>query len=74
MTQKKLILEYMRKYGGITSKEAMNDLGIMRLASRIHDLTVDGYQIDRVTEKAKNRFGETTHFTRYSLVGEEESQ
>lgn len=71
MTQKKMIIEYMEKNGGITSMEAFRDLGITRLASRIHDLTVDGYDIVRTDEVSINRYGETTRFTRYSLAKEE---
>lgn len=71
MTQKKMIIEYMEKNGGITSMEAFRDLGITRLASRIHDLTVDGYDIARKDEVSVNRYGETTRFTRYSLAKEE---
>ena len=43
------------------------DLGITRLASRIHDLRELGIEIDSETIKGKNRYGETVHYTRYSL-------
>ena len=66
-TQCQRIIDYIKKFGSITTIEAFTDLGITRLASRIHDLTVDGYDIERQTESGKNRFGETVHYTRYSL-------
>lgn len=60
----------MRDYGSITSLEAVNEYGIMRLASRIHDLRVSGYDIIATTEKGKNRYGEPTSYSRYSLGGQ----
>ena len=71
MSQKKMIIEYMKKYGSISAIEAMRDLGVMRLASRIHDLTVDGYDIVRTDVSSRNRFGEPVRYTRYSLAEEE---
>ena len=38
MTQCERIVEYIKQNGSITAREAMTDLGIMRLASRIADL------------------------------------
>ena len=67
MTQCDRIIDYIKRFGSITTIEAFTDLGITRLASRIHDLTEDGYDIERQTESGKNRFGEKVHYTRYSL-------
>jgi hypothetical protein len=67
MTQCERILRYMRDNGSITSAEAMSELGIMRLASRIADLKQMGIEVVAQTEKGLNRFGERTRFTRYSL-------
>ena len=71
MTQCERVVKYMEDFGSITSMEAVNDLGIMRLASRICDLSKQGYQIERTTESGRNRYGETTSYTRYSLRKEE---
>lgn len=38
MNQCETILRHLRDYGSITSLEAMQEYGIMRLASRISDL------------------------------------
>lgn len=38
MTQCQMIKEYIEVHGLITAKNAMNDLGVMRLAARIQDL------------------------------------
>ena len=45
LSQCKLILEYLAEHGSITAWEAMAELHIMRLASRIHDLKKMGYDI-----------------------------
>ena len=69
MTQCERILKYMDDFGSITPLEAMNDLGIMRLAARISDLTRSGFPIRKETVKDKNRYGETVHYARYKKVG-----
>lgn len=68
-TQCERIIDFMERNGSITAKEAMNELGIMRLASRIADLKADGYEIETTTEYSKNRFGERTHYARYAIGG-----
>lgn len=67
MTQEQRIIEYIDLFGSITTTEAFTDLGITRLASRIHDLQKSGYDIKREMVKGKNRYGEPIHYMRYSL-------
>ena len=67
MTQCERILRHFKDYGSITSREAMNEYGIMRLASRISDLRKLGYDITVTTETSKNRYGEPTSYARYSM-------
>ena len=62
------ILRHLKDFGSITSMEAMNEYGIMRLASRINDLRSHGVRIKSETVAAKNRYGETTHFAVYRLT------
>lgn len=71
MKQTDRILRHMDMFGTITSAEAMTDYGIYRLASRISDLRKMGYDIKKETVKGENRFGEPTHFARYSINREE---
>ncbi|MBO5567795.1 MAG: helix-turn-helix domain-containing protein [Clostridia bacterium] len=71
LTQCERIVRHMNDYGSITSLEAMTEYGIMRLASRISDLKKAGYDIRSVTEAGKNRYGEPTSYSRYSLAGGE---
>ena len=66
-TQNERILKYMQDFGTITTAEAMTELGVYRLASRINDLKRDGYAIHKVTVRATNRYGETVRFAQYSL-------
>lgn len=70
MTQNEKVLRHMEEFGGITPLEAIQEYGILRLASRINDLKRDGILIRREIVQSKNRFGETVHYARYSLGGE----
>ena len=67
LNQCQRILQYMEDFGSITSAQAMTDIGVYRLASRICDLKGMGYAIKSVTKTAKNRYGEPTRFKEYSL-------
>lgn len=67
MTQCERVIQYLQEFGSITTLEAVNELGILRLASRICDLTQEGYKFRRETVTGKNRYGDKTHFTRYYL-------
>ena len=69
-SQEQRVLEYIERYGSISTYEAFIDLGITRLASRIFDLSEKGYNFDRRQVKATNRLGEKTYYTRYSLKKE----
>ena len=70
-TQNQRILEYILAFGSITQLEALNDLGIMRLASRISELRKRGYNIESKTETVKNRYGAACYIKRYSLKSKE---
>lgn len=69
-TQCERVLDYMNTFGSITQLDALKDLGVMRLASRISDLKKQGYSIESKSEAVKNRFEETCYIKRYSLKGE----
>lgn len=66
-TQNERIISYIQEFGSITQLEALQDLGVMRLASRISDLKRQGYNIKAKTETVKNRYGESCYIKRYSL-------
>ena len=70
-TQNQRVIDYMREYGSITQLQALSDLGVMRLASRISDLRRSGYPITSRTESVKNRYGETCRIKAYSIAEKE---
>lgn len=70
--QTERILNYIREFGGITSLEAMRDLGIYRLASRVSDLKKEGVILNRRFIKVKNRYGESTSIAYYYFDDEKE--
>lgn len=61
------IYKYMKDFGSITQLDAIRDLGVMRLASRISEMRMSGIAIKKEMETGKNRYGEPTHYARYSL-------
>jgi hypothetical protein len=67
-TQAQRVLDYMDTFGSITQLEALKDLGVMRLASRISDLKKQGYPITSDVVAVKNRFDEDCYIKRYKLV------
>lgn len=70
MTQEQRVVNYIHQFGSITALEAMRDLGIYRLASRICDLKEGGYEFERDLVKVENRYGETTRVARYRIKRE----
>lgn len=66
-TQCERVLSYMLDFGSITQYEAMQDLGVMRLASRISDLKKLGYPIRCEMIQVKNRYEEKCWVKRYHL-------
>ena len=67
-TQAQRVLDYIEENGGITQLDALKELGVMRLASRISDLKKQGYPIKSETISVKNRFEEDCYIKRYSLA------
>ena len=66
-TQTQKILQYLEKFGSISSYEAFVELGITHLAARLRNLEDDGYVFNRETIKGKNRLGEDVRYIKYSL-------
>lgn len=67
MTQRERVLDYIRKHGAITQFEATSELGILRLASRIHELKKQGHDICTDTATVVNRFNEKCRVAMYSM-------
>lgn len=68
ITQKDRILEYIRKFGSISSFEAYANLGITQLGARIDQLKKEGFKFRTEWESNTNRFGEKTEYKRYYLA------
>ena len=64
------VLAYMIEHGSITTQQAIRDLGMTELRSRISELSRAGFPIRKEWQNAKNKFGETVSFVRYSLEAE----
>ena len=71
-TQRQMVLDYMNDFGSITSLEAIVDLGVHRLASRVSELKKMGYPIVSEFVPVKNRYGETCHVKRYRVEGQKQ--
>lgn len=71
LTQNERVLAYLEEYGSITQLEALSELSVFRLASRISTLRKLGYPITSKMETVKNRFGENCKIKRYSLLRSE---
>lgn len=68
MTQQEKILNYIERFGSISTMEAFRDLGVTRLAARISDMEKCGIIVGREMISSKNRFGEPIHYMKYSII------
>ncbi len=65
-TQCDRVLAYMDQRGSITQLDALMDLGVMRLASRISEIIHErGIQIEKEFVTVQNRFGEKCQIVAY---------
>ena len=70
-TQCERIVAYLQEFGSITQLEAIRDLGVMRLASRISELqSKRGYKIVGEFVKVKNRYGEACSIKCYKFASD----
>ena len=65
-TQNERILDYIEKFGSITQLEALRDLGVMRLASRMSDLKRLGYPVVSKRVPVVTRCGQA-YVKRYTI-------
>lgn len=71
-TQRERVVDYISRFGSITSMQAFADLGITQLAARICELKDEGYEFKKEQVSATNRFGETVYFKKYSFAEKSE--
>lgn len=64
------VLQYMKEFGSITSAECFTELGYIDLPKIICDLQDKGHAINKKLIYKINRYGDKTHFKRYSLAQE----
>ena len=69
MTQKQRILNYMKRHGSITARDAFIHLGITKLATRVSEMSSDGIEFEKEWIKGKNRWGEPEKHMKYTLKG-----
>ena len=70
MTQKEQILTHLKKYGSITSWDAIMEYGVTRLSHHIYCLRNEGYIIPDKRIQVNTRLGRTTKISKYTLRDE----
>lgn len=68
MTQNQRVLEYLRRNGRISQRDAVQ-FGCYRLSARIHNLRRMGYHIVTTNRGFSGEYG-SGHYAEYTLVGE----
>lgn len=66
-SQKAMILRALKDGRAITQNDAFAWFACTRLAARIADLRKEGYNIETVMVKGKNRFGASVRHAGYKL-------
>lgn len=74
MTQNEVVLRLLLDNRSITSLEAMNKYGIMRLGARVYDLKKQGYPIKTFLRIGKSRNGESMVYAEYRMERREEAR
>lgn len=67
ITQSQEIIRYMQEKGSITAFDAVLDLSITQLSSRLVGLEKRGYEFNKQWVKLTNRYGRKIQIVRYSL-------
>ncbi|MGI9339856.1 MAG: helix-turn-helix domain-containing protein [Psychrobacter sp.] len=69
MSQANRVLDFLETGRSITPQDAWNELGITRLAARVHELKKDGYVINKKLISVTNRYAEKCQVAEYYLEG-----
>jgi len=67
MTQNQRIIDYLQRNGSITTIQAISDLKITRLASRMVEIQAAGIPINKESIRVDTQEYGPTRVTRYSL-------
>ena len=68
MNQKSMIIDYIARNGSITPMQAIYELGCTKLATRIGELTAEGYRFTKEFVRSTNRYGKPCSFMKYSMA------
>lgn len=67
-TQTEMVYNMLRSNpGGITAMDALDEIGVMRMAGRINDLRSGGHNIVTEMVRVRGRYG-WAHVAKYRLV------
>lgn len=67
MNKHKAVLAWLQTHAGISSMEAIQNFGAIRLSAIIFNLRKRGYNIETVMVEGKDRFGHSMRYARYYL-------
>lgn len=69
INQKKLVLDYLKRYGTITPYDALLHIGTMKLSTRISELKKEGYLFgSEMVYYRSDKTNNITHHKRYWLL------
>lgn len=68
ITQEQLVLRHLEDFGSITTWEAIQEYGITRLSDKIYILRNKGIHIESENITVKNRYGNSTTFSKYYIT------
>lgn len=66
-SQTKELISLMRQ-GWVSPQMALQGVGCMRLAARVHDIKAMGFKVISRTKQEKNRSGRVVRFKEYKIV------
>lgn len=67
MSQTTEVITFIKEHGSITTKQAMDFLGVYRLASRISEIKKVGIPVEKEMVTVLNRHGEPCRVARYTI-------
>lgn len=72
--QYKRILKWFETHDSITQQQASIHLSVSKISTRIGEMEAKGLlRVKRETIKDYNQFGEPTHYTKYTIIRESDT-
>lgn len=68
ITQEYIVLRHLKDFGSLTTWEAIQEYGITRLSAIIYLLRKQGHNIISENITTKNRYGNSTTFSKYYII------